>query len=166
MEYIKLTQQTGGGHSLKHYIQQTIWGVEWKLPLSVLGTLVASIEGFYGGVIWIFLTIFSLDFISGLLKSAHKGVPITSRGFRDSVTKLGAYMVLITSLLIASSLEPALKPIVTITYYYFIFTELKSIKENVEEMGIELPTVIGRKIDATLGKIKEERKNGKKTKHH
>ncbi len=151
MEHIQQHHQGGEG-TLKHYIAQLANGFEWKIIFSICGTLVSYIEGFYGSLLWGFLGLFALDLISGICKSKKNGIPISSKKLRESVTKLGAYMVLITALIIASKFETSFVPIVTVTYYYFIFTELKSILENVEEMGVPIPPILRSKV---LDKLEE-----------
>lgn len=132
---------------LKHYIQQLIEGFSWKILVSLSGALITAIDGFYGVMIWGFLSLFTLDLITGIMKSKYNGIAITSRRLRDSVVKLGAYMVLITALIIAGKFESSFIPIVTVAYYYFIFTELKSIIENAEEMGVKVPLFIINKVN-------------------
>ncbi|AYP68607.1 toxin secretion/lysis holin [Exiguobacterium phage vB_EalM-132] len=146
------TMKHGGGDgSVKHYVGQIAVSYEWKLGLSVIGTIIAYIEGFYGSLVWVFLGLFLIDLVTGIMKSKHNGVPITSKRLRSSVNKLGAYMLLITALIITSKAEPAFMPIVTGAYYYFIFIEFKSIIENVEEMGVTIPEFIKSFVNNKLG---------------
>lgn len=140
----------GDEGTVRHYIEQLGSGFEWKMILSVAGTLVAMVNGFYGELVWGFLALFSMDLVSGVMKSKHLEIPITSKRLRGSVTKLGAYMMLITALIITSKFEPAFIPIITITYYYFMFTELKSIFENVEQLGVAIPTILKATVDLKL----------------
>lgn len=144
MQYV---YEKGGEGSLKHYIEQLLLGFEWKMVLSVMGAAVAMLEGFYGELMWGFLALFVLDSITGIMKSKKNGVPITSKRLRGAVTKLGAYMVLITALIITSKFESSFVPIVTVTYYYYMFTELKSIVENVGEMGVHVPEFLRKKVE-------------------
>lgn len=147
--------EEGNGWSTRHYVEQLLMGFEWKMLFSIAGTIVAYIEGFYGQLMWGFLGLFVMDFISGIMKSRKNGVPITSKRLRESVTKLGAYMILITSLIIASKYEQSFVPIVTVTYYYFIFTELKSILENVEELGLKVPPMLNQRVQDTIDSYSE-----------
>lgn len=142
-----------GEGTLKYYAEKLVIGMEWKLPLSVVGTLVSMMEGFYSPMLWGFLSLFILDLISGIWKSKKLGVAITSKRLRSSVNKLGGYMVLITSLLIASKYETSLVPFVTCTYYYFMFTEFKSIIENVQEMGVRVPYFLKSKVSDKIDDI-------------
>lgn len=141
--------------TVKHYIYQLAMGFEWKMLLSIAGTIIAFVEGFYSQLIWGFLVLFCLDFISGILKSVKKGTPISSKRLRESVTKLGAYMILITALIIASRYEQSFVPIVTVTYYYFMFTELKSIVENVEELGVNVSPLLKMNVNERISKYSE-----------
>ena len=43
--------------------------------------------------------------------------------------------------------EDSFALVVTGAYYYFMFTELKSILENVEEMGVNVPKFLSGKIN-------------------
>jgi phage-related holin len=144
------TYRKAGVGTMRHYLEQLASGFEYKIVLSIIGAVIAKIEGFYGELVWGFLALFCLDLISGIWKSKKKGVPISSRRLRDSVNKLGAYMVLITSLIIASKYEQSFLPVVTVTYYYFIFTELKSIIENVEEMGVKIPSYLRGEVNSRV----------------
>ena len=145
--------ERGGGNTVRHYIEQLGAGFEWKMVLSIMGSVVAMLEGFYGELMWGFLALFALDLLTGIMKSRHLGVPITSKRLRESVTKLGAYMVLVTALIITSKFENSFVPIVTVAYYYFMFTELKSIFENVEEMGVKVPPGIKGSIISRLDEL-------------
>jgi phage-related holin len=136
-----LDRRDGEG-TVKHYLQQLTVGFEHKVTLSVFGVIISGITGFYGDLLWGFLALFVLDLISGILKAKKKGEKISSRRLRDSVTKLGAYMVLITALIITGRYQPEFQPVITGAYCYFMFTELKSIFENVEEMGLRLPSAV------------------------
>lgn len=150
MEYLidnRKENRKGGGGTVKHYMEQLAVGFEWKLSLSIVGTFIAEIEGFYGELMWGFLALFVLDLITGILKSKHKGIPISSKRLRESVTKLGAYMVLLTALIITSKYENSFALVVTGAYYYFMFTELKSILENVEEIGVNVPKFLSGKVN-------------------
>jgi phage-related holin len=134
--------QRGGEGLVKYYTAQLINGFEWKAIASIIGTVITVIEGFYGSILWAFLALFVLDLITGIMKSHRKGVPITSRRLRDSVVKLGSYMILITALIITGKYEQSFVAVTTTAYYYFIFTELKSIMENVGEMGVNIPAFL------------------------
>jgi phage-related holin len=141
---------------VRHYLQQLASGFEWKIPLSILGTVIAFVEGFYGAVMWGFLGLYLLDLASGILKSKMNHVPITSKRLRESVTKLAAYMVAITALIIASKFEESFVAVVAIFYYYCMFTEIKSIFENVEEMGVKIPFFIKKKVKDQLDDIEDK----------
>jgi toxin secretion/phage lysis holin len=155
-------ERKAGVGTVRHYIEQLATNFEYKIVLSILGAVVAKLEGFYGQLMWGFLILFCLDFISGIWKSKKKGIPISSRRLRDSVTKLGAYMVLITALIVASKFENSFVPVVTVVYYYFIFTELKSIIENVEEMGVKVPSFLKGKVDFKLEEYDNDESKDKK----
>lgn len=144
-----LKRRDGEG-TVKHYFNELMVGFEYKSILSMFGATATAITGFYSDLIWGFIALFALDLVSGVLKSKKKGIPISSRKLRDSVTKLGAYMVLITALIIAGHYEPQFRAVVTGAYYYFMFTELKSIFENVEEMGLRLPSAISSLINTKI----------------
>lgn len=134
----------------RYYLAQLMDGFLWKSTVSIFGTLVSYLQGFYGNLVWGFLILFSLDFITGIIKSRYKGIPFSSKRLRDSVAKLASYMVLVTALIITSRYEPSFQPVVTITYYYMMFTELKSILENVQETGVEVPEFLKSKVEFKL----------------
>ena len=139
--------EAGGEGLVKYYVAQLAHGFEWKAIISILGATISVVEGFYGTILWAFLALFCLDLLTGILKSLLRGVAITSKRLRDSVVKLGGYMVLITALIITSKFETSFVAIATTAYYYFIFTELKSILENVGEMGVKVPQFLRAEID-------------------
>lgn len=146
---------------LKHYLSTIADDFSSKIIISLFVTILTYVTGFYGAIIWGFLGIFMLDLLTGIMKSIYKGVKICSKRLRDSVVKLGSYMVLITSLIIASKFETSFAPVVTLAYYYFMFTELKSIVENVQEMGVKIPNFINNSIDDKLEQYEEEDKKPK-----
>lgn len=141
---------------LKHYASTLVEGFEWKSVLSILGSAIALIEGFYGGLLWGFLILFVLDLLSGILKSHFKGIAITSKRLRDSVVKLGGYMILMTTLIVLSKYQSDIVPVIAWTYYYFMFTEAKSILENVQEMGVKFPGVLNVIINGRLAKLDQQ----------
>jgi phage-related holin len=125
---------TIGGARMQHYLDQLVDDFFCKAVLSLIMTVFTLVDGFYGSMIWIFLGTFILDFITGVMKSMKKGIDFSSHRLRDSVFKLAAYMTLLTTLIITSKVEPSFTAIVTLAYYYYIFTESKSIMENAEEL--------------------------------
>lgn len=150
---LEFVEERGSGMS--HHIQKIAEGSEWKGVLSVSLTAFSFFQGFYGNLIWGFLCLFVIDFITGILKSRKNQVPITSKKLRESVSKLGAYMLLLTSLIVCSKFQPEFISLVTATYYWFMFTELKSIVENVEQLGVKIPKALRGYISE---KDKEEEK--------
>lgn len=144
---------------IKHYISTMTDDFQTKIMVSVFGTLITALTGFYGAVLWGFLGLFIADLLTGIMKSIHKGIKITSKRLRDSVVKLGSYMILITALIITSKYETSFAPVVTIAYYYFMFTELKSIIENVQEMGVKIPTFIMSSVNEKIEKYDKDEKS-------
>ncbi|MMZ43490.1 Holin family protein [compost metagenome] len=140
------------GELVMHYLDQLTDGFGWKTLVSLAGTLVTAISGFYTDMIWGFLTLVALDFISGILKSLKNNVQITSRRLRDSVVKLAGYLILVGVVILLSKHDDSLAPVVTWVYYYFMFTEGKSILENVQEMGVKMPPFL---IPLVSKKIKD-----------
>ena len=136
----------GGVDKVRHYLYQLASGFSWKMVLSLLSTFVCSLENFYSSLLWWFLSLFVLDLLTGILKSKKAGKTVSSKRLRDSVYKLAAYMVLLTSVIVASKVEHAFTAIIPITYYYYMFTELTSIVENVELMGVPVPGCISMKV--------------------
>jgi toxin secretion/phage lysis holin len=149
MEYT-VDQKRGGEGTVKHYMVQLADGFEWKILSSIGISIVTWVSGFYGDLLWAFLGLFALDLVSGIMKSKYNGIPIVSKKLRASVTKLGAYMVLVTSLIIAGKFEPAFVHITSVCYYYYCFTELKSILENVGEMGVKIPSFLTGTVNAKI----------------
>lgn len=154
MEYTH-ERQAGGG-DMRYYFGQLLSDFHTKMILSSIGAIISVIENFYGEMLWGFLTLFVLDFITGIMKSKAKNVPISSKRLRSSVSKLGAYMVLLTAVIITSRYESSFVPIIALVYYWYMFTELKSIFENVGEMGIKLPNFLKVRVDQKLDEIEEK----------
>ncbi|MNI29036.1 Holin family protein [compost metagenome] len=142
---------------MRHHLAHLVDGYAWKIPLSILGAVITAIEGFYGTLIWLFWFAFCMDLLTGILKSHKNHVPITSKRLRDSVYKLAGYMILITTLIVLSRYQAEVVPLVTWTYYFFIFTEIKSIFENVKEMGVNLPKFLKTFADGKLAELDEGR---------
>ena len=114
--------------------------------------LISWVEGFYGSLLWGFVGLFLLDLISGILKSWFKHIPISSNRLRDSVIKLAGYMVLLTATVIVSKYEHSFKTIIPFVYYYFMFTEFKSVCENAKEIKIAVPGFLSEKINKEVNK--------------
>ncbi|QMV48632.1 holin [Bacillus phage vB_BsuM-Goe10] len=141
---------------MRYYFGQLFSDFHTKMILSSIGAIISVIENFYGEMVWGFLMLFVLDFITGIMKSKYKGVPISSKRLRSSVSKLGAYMILLTAVIVTSKYEASFVPIIALIYYWYMFTELKSIFENVGEMGIKLPNFLKVKVDQKLDEIDQK----------
>lgn len=159
MEYT--LKKRGGEGTVRHYLGQLAHGFEWKVIFSFFGTVIAYVEGFYSNLLWGFLGLFVLDLITGVMKSRYNNVPITSKRLRESVVKLGAYMVLLTALIITSKHEPSFGAIVTSCYYYFMFTELKSVMENAREMGVKIPDLLNSRVNSKLSENDDKKSEDK-----
>lgn len=149
---------------LSYYMEQLLKGSEYKFVLSVAFSIITLIEGFYGTLIWALLGFLAIDFVTGVWKSLNSGVKISSKRLRASVTKVGSYMLLITTLIIAGKVESTFIPLVTMAYYYCMFTEIKSILENLEGMGLKVPGMVVEKLDgfmSTFNGTKKDDKEGK-----
>jgi len=133
--------------NLSYYIEQLLKGSEYKFVLSVAFSIITLIEGFYGTLIWALIGFLAIDFITGVWKSLNIGVKISSKRLRESVTKVASYMLLITTLIIAGKVESTFIPLVTMAYYYCMFTEVKSILENLEAMGLKVPGMFTEKLE-------------------
>lgn len=144
----------GGVKKVKHYLEQLADGFVWKVILSLIGLVICELEGFYTSLLWGFLGMFVLDFITGVLKSRKRGIAFSSRRLRDSVYKLAAYMVLLTAVICVGRSkgvpEASFSSLVPLLYYYYIFTEFKSILENVEALGVKVPGFISVRVDNSI----------------
>lgn len=145
-----------------HYLEKLSQGAEYKLILSMLFSIITFIEGFYGSMIWVLSAFIILDFISGIWKSIINGQRIISSKLRSSVTKVASYIILITALIIAGNLDPVFIPLVTVAYYYCIFTEFKSILENLEAMGLKVPSEIFDRVTSMIGKTSKDNSDNDK----
>lgn len=141
---------------MRYYFGQLLTDFHTKMILSSIGAIISVIENFYGEMLWGFLTLFVLDFATGIMKSRANNIPISSKRLRSSVSKLGAYMILLTAVIVTSKYEASFAPIIALIYYWYMFTELKSILENVGEMGIPLPNFLKAKVDKKLEEIDEK----------
>lgn len=147
---------------MSHYLEKLVQGSEYKFVLSILFTIITLVEGFYGTLLWWLLALLVIDSVSGVWRSVSSGEKITSKRLRSSVTKAGAYMLLITTLIIAGRVEPTFIPLVTVAYYYCMFTEVKSIFENIEGMGIKIPLSIFSRVEDILRNSDSKTKEGDK----
>lgn len=148
---------------VSYYIDQLLKGSEYKFVLSIAFSIITLIEGFYGTLLWALFGFLAIDFITGIWKSLNSGTKISSKRLRASVTKVGSYMLLLTTLIIAGKVESTFIPLVTMAYYYCMFTEIKSILENLEGMGLKVPGMVVEKIDGfitTFGGTKKDDKEG------
>lgn len=153
MEYT-IGRQSGGG-DMRYYLGQLVADFRIKAVFSTILSIISVIENFYGEMLWGFLTLFVLDFITGIMKSKAKNIPISSRRLRSSVTKLGAYMILLTAVIVTSKFEPTFVPLIALLYYYYMFTEFKSILENVSELGLPQLNFLKKKVSKKLEEIED-----------
>lgn len=141
---------------LHHYIMQLVENSFYKLILSVAFTVITFLKGFYGELMLGLAAFLVIDFITGVWRSISLGQKISSKRLRESVTKAGTYFLLVTTLIVASKIESTFLPFVTIAYYYCIFTEMKSILENLQELGLEIPKAVNDKIESILPTKKKD----------
>lgn len=148
-----------GDRTMKYYISQWADGFQWKLVASLIGTIITGLEGFYGHLLWGFLALFFIDLFTGLLKSWINKIPISSKRLRESVVKLLGYMSLLTAITILGYYNKDAVPLITYIYYFFMFTEFKSILENVREMGVKVPESVTSYINEKISLKKKNKKD-------
>jgi hypothetical protein len=85
-----------------------------------------------------------VDLLLGILGARSKGLPITSRGLRRTISKVAVYeLVVILGFLVETYLTGDAVPIVKVLAGMIGITELKSVLENLEALtGIPLLTLL------------------------
>ena len=103
------------------------------------------------GSLAIVVAVVLVDFIFGIWKSAKNNIPITSHGFKVSITKMTLYTIFI---LLAHGIDIQFFESSNYAVKFFsgavVFTEVKSIIENLEEItGLKIWDLIKDKISFT-----------------
>lgn len=92
---------------------------------------------------WLVITMI-LDFVTGLTKAWVNRVPITSKGFRNSVSKViqyGSFLIIthvLTHFQILGQDNSKFQFLNNIAYTFLILTEIKSVYENAEAINPKL----------------------------
>jgi hypothetical protein len=104
-----------------------------------LKTLVFALIAVFAPAKGIVLTSFALvliDLVTGIWAAKKRGEPITSQGLRRTLTKLAVYeSALLIAFLAEQYLISDLLPVSKIVSSYIGVVELKSVLENVNDIG-------------------------------
>lgn len=118
------------------------------------------------GIVWVYLTpvhdivigvsiLVCLDFITGIMAAYKTKQKLTSKGFRQTITKTFVYQ---SAIIVAMVLETHLikgVPVIKIVSSLIAVTETKSFFENVEKItGIDFWAKIANKVQHLLEKGK------------
>ena len=97
----------------------------------------------------------TLDFMTGILASRKIKKKITSRGFRQTVSKTFSYQgTIVVAMIIEKHLVPGI-PVIKIISSFIVLTEAKSFFENVEVLtGINFWEKLTSKVTSLLKKDK------------
>jgi toxin secretion/phage lysis holin len=103
----------------------------------------------------VLLILTSVDAFTGLYKAWHNN-EIRSRRFRDKIRHFIGYSLVILCFNQALLIADYLKFLVDFVVLYFAAGELISIMENLEEVGVPMPTYVKNKL-MDISKRKENR---------
>lgn len=116
--------------------------------LKLLSTAVISIFAPIEAVLLTAFVMVIVDFITGIMAANHRKEPVTSSGFRRSVTKIFVYEIaLMAAFLVQHYMSGDYVPVEKIVASFIGLTELTSIVENLNEIsGGSLFTALIKKL--------------------
>ena len=110
------------------------------LAFVVVGPLVAFVEKFVfndWNYLKFLMVVVALDFITGVTRSWKAGIPITSKGWRDTVSKIIQYSAFLICTHVTIHFEVDGQPLMPFdwindsAYVFLIAIEIKSVYENI-----------------------------------
>lgn len=137
-----------------HYFQRIFEAPIWKGAFSFVITILTTLFGQFDSIAKTFITVIILDFITGIVKGiVNKNC--NSRTMRQSASKIISYGL---SVMIGHFFEQFLIPGAR-TYVIAMLgvTEVKSVKENLEEIGAKLPEFMSEMVDSWVDLVKKKK---------
>jgi toxin secretion/phage lysis holin len=120
--------------------------------IKILEQLFAGMNVNYGVLLWMLLAFIVADFVTGIMKAYKKDGRVNSSKLRDGgFKKSGIIFVVVLGYMLSVLFSDENFVIYHAVQAYYIYTELISILENLEELGVRLPKV----LENILGKKQE-----------
>ena len=137
-----------------YYFQKILEAPIWKGAFSILTTILVTLFGEFDRLVKYFLLALIFDFCTGVVKAIING-NCHSRRMRKSASKIISYGL---SVMIGHFFEQFLIPGGR-TYVIAMLgvTEVKSVKENLEEIGAKLPEFMSEMVDSWVDLVKKKK---------
>ena len=120
--------------------------------IKILEQLFAGMSVNYGVLLWMLLAFIVADFVTGIMKAYKKDGRVNSSKLRDGgFKKSGIIFVVVLGYMLSALFSDENFVIYHAVQAYYIYTELISILENLEELGVRLPKI----LENILGKKQE-----------
>lgn len=114
-------------------------GIWFKLGATTLITIPVTLLGIDTKIILVFVSLFILDFVSGIIRSVAIGNKLTSLKAFDSVIKGSMYLVFILSSWLVTLVFNEYIPFHVGAVTLGIVIEFRSILENIRDAKISIP---------------------------
>lgn len=111
--------------------------------IKILEHLFEGMSVNYGVLLWVVLAFIVADFVTGIMKAYKKDRRVNSSKLRDGgFKKSGIIFVIILGYVLSVLFSDENFVIYHAVQAYYIYTELISILENLEELGVRLPKIL------------------------
>ena len=139
---------------ISYYFQKILEAPIWKGAFSILTTILVTLFGEFDRLVKYFLLALIFDFCTGVVKAIINR-NCHSRRMRKSAPKIISYGL---SVMIGHFFEQFLIPGAR-TYVIAMLgvTEVKSVKENLEEIGAKLPEFMSEMVDSWVDLVKKKK---------
>lgn len=99
----------------------------------------------YGVLLWVVLALIPADFATGICRAYKNQGRVNSSKLRDGgFKKCGILMVILLGYVLSVTFNDRSFVIYHSIQAYYIYTELVSILENLEDLGVKLPKILER----------------------
>lgn len=137
----------------------------------VIGTIITGMTSLFG-VQWIlfasYLILNIVDFITGCIKARVNKVESSSIGLKGVIKKVGYWLIILVAFIISNMISDIGKFLEISIEYITLFgwftlvclaiNELRSILENLVEIGVEVPEFLVRGLEVINSKLNEKAK--------
>jgi len=113
-----------------------------KLAFAAFATVITELLGGWDDLLYVYLVLMSLDYLTGLMKAAYIRQASSYTGYRGIFKKVGFLCAIAVTALIDQHVLHTDPWAHTAVLYFFAGIEMLSIIENLEEIGVPIPPIL------------------------